>query len=78
MVSEIPIVKGEGPLEELMPPITVRNSKDPILSARLMGLVGAGLIRPLAPTNISDRLEGGLGIAILLPVVDVGVGICRA
>lgn len=71
------MVKGEGPLEELMPPMAVRNSKEPILSALLIGLIGAGLIRPLAPTNISDRLEGGLGIAILLPVADVGVGICR-
>lgn len=55
--------------------MAVRNSKDPILSALLMELIGAGLMRPLAPTNISDLLEGGLGIAILLPVPDVGVGI---
>lgn len=77
IVSEIPIVNGEGPLEELILPIAVRNSKDPILSARLMELMGAGLTRPLAPTNISDLLDGGRGIAILPLVPDVGVGIWR-
>lgn len=80
MVSDMPIVNGEGPRDEPIPPIAVRNSKEPILSARFMAFIGAGLMRPLAPaTTISERLEGGRGMAMLLlvPVPDVGVGICR-
>lgn len=47
----------------------VRNSKLPTLSARDMV---DGLTRP-RPTAVSERRDGGLGIAILL--ADVGVGI---
>ncbi len=53
-----------------MPMLAVRNSKLPTLSA--LDIVD-GLTRPR--TAVSDRLDGGRGIAILLP--DVGVGICR-
>lgn len=73
----MPIVNGEGPLEDPIPPIAVRNSSDPMLSARFMEFMGAGLMRPLAPTAISDRRDGGRGIAILLLTAEVGVGICR-
>lgn len=89
MVSDIPIVKGDGPLDEPNAPTAVLNSKLPILSALFM--VYDGLILPLpgkfvdimeleeaaeeAAATISERLEGGLGMAILL--ADVGVGICR-
>lgn len=66
----MPIVNGEGPLDEPIPILAVRNSKLPTLSARD---IFDGLIRPR--TAASDRRDGGLGIAILLP--DVGVGICR-
>lgn len=71
----MPIVSGDGPLEDPIPPIAVRNSNEPMLSARFIAFIGAGLIRPLEPIAISDRLEGGRGMAILLPVTDVGVGI---
>lgn len=76
--SEMPMVSGDGPRDDPMPPIAVRNSKLPILSARF--IAGDGLMRPRAAATegtitISERREGGLGIAILL--ADVGVGICR-
>lgn len=66
----MPIVNGEGPRDEPMPMLAVRNSKLPTLSALEMV---DGLMRPRTAT--SDRLDGGLGMAILL--ADVGVGICR-
>lgn len=49
--------------------LAVRNSKLPTLSARD---IVDGLTRPL---TAASRLDGGRGIAMLLP--DVGVGICR-
>lgn len=78
IVSEMPMVSGDGPRDDPIPPIAVRNSKLPILSARF--IAGDGLMRPRAAATegaitISERREGGLGIAILL--ADVGVGICR-
>lgn len=69
IVSLIPIVSGDGPRDDPIP-TAVRNSILPTLSALD---IDDGLTRPLIP--VSDRLDGGLGIAILLP--DVGVGICR-
>lgn len=66
----MPMVNGDGPREEPNAILAVRNSKLPTLSAR--GIV-VGLMRPR--TLASDRLDGGRGIAMLLP--DVGVGICR-
>lgn len=66
----MPIVRGDGPLDDPIPMLAVRNSKLPTLSARD---IVDGLTRPR--TAVSDRLDGGRGIAILLP--DVGVGICR-
>ena len=67
----MPMVSGDGPREEPMPPMAVRNSKLFTLSARF---IGDG--RPAAATAaISERLDGGRGIAMLL--ADVGVGICR-
>lgn len=66
----MPSVNGDGPLDEPIPILAVRNSKLPTLSARD---ILEGLIRPR--TAASERLDGGRGIAILLP--DVGVGICR-
>lgn len=78
MASITPIVKGEGPLEVPKPQIPLRNSKEPTLSARLTLLSDVGLIQLLlAPIIISERLDGGLGMAIVLPAADVGVGICR-
>lgn len=78
MASVTPIDKGEGPLEVPRPHIPLRNSKEPTLSARFTLVKGVGLIQLLlAPIIISDRLDGGLGIAIVLPAPDVGVGICR-
>lgn len=73
----MPIVSGEGPREEPILPIAERNSRLPILSARF---IGDGLFRPRRPcvalaTTISERRDGGRGIAILL--ADVGVGIWR-
>lgn len=70
IVSDIPIVNGDGPRDDPIPPIAVRNSKLPILSARD---IGEGLIRPRGA--ISDLRDGGRGIAILF--AEVGVGICR-
>lgn len=52
--------------------LAVRNSRLPTLSAlEIEDAVGLILPRTLA----SERRDGGLGIAILL--ADVGVGICR-
>lgn len=66
MVSLMPIVKGDGP--RLPKPIpAVLNSRLPTLSARAI----AGDTRPAR--ICSERLDGGLGIAIEL----FGVGICR-
>lgn len=74
IVSDIPIVNGDGPRDEPIPTIlAVRNSRLPTLSAREIDI---GLMRPL--TAASLRLDGGRGIAMLLLLVaDVGVGICR-
>lgn len=66
----MPMVNGDGPRDEPKPMLAVRNSKLPTLSARD---IFDGLIRP-RPV-VSDRREGGRGIAMLL--ADVGVGICR-
>lgn len=66
----MPMVRGDGPLDDPMPILAVRNSKLPTLSARD---IVDGLIRPR--TAASERLDGGRGIAMLL--ADVGVGICR-
>uniref|UniRef100_A0A182LY45 Uncharacterized protein n=1 Tax=Anopheles culicifacies TaxID=139723 RepID=A0A182LY45_9DIPT len=96
----MPIVNGDGPREDPIPTLGLRNSKLPTLSAR--AICDAGLTRSRAtktnepdeniphamqsPTKCvgyyflpaaSDRLDGGLGIAILLPPAEVGVGICR-
>lgn len=86
IVSEIPIVSGEGPREDPTPPIAVRNSRLPMLSARFMAVTGAGDILPrpgAVPVAagpmaiISERRDGGRGMAMLPPVdADVGVGIC--
>lgn len=73
IVSVMPIVNGEGPRDDPMPTLGLRNSKLPTLSA--LAICEAGLIRPR--TAASDLRDGGLGIAILLPPADVGVGICR-
>lgn len=68
----MPIVSGDGPRDDPMPMLAVRNSKLPTLSARE---IVDGLMRPR--TAASDRLDGGLGMAMLLvvPPADVGVGI---
>lgn len=66
MVSLMPIVSGDGPRLPKPTP-AVLNSKLPTLSARAI----AGETRPAR--ICSERLEGGLGIAIEL----FGVGICR-
>lgn len=69
-MSVIPIVNGDGPRDDPKAMLAVRNSKLPILSARE---IFDGLTRPRPVA--SERLDGGRGIAMLLP--DVGVGICR-
>lgn len=66
----MPIVNGDGPRDEPNPILAVRNSKLPTLSARD---IFDGLTRP-RPV-VSERRDGGRGIAILF--ADVGVGICR-
>lgn len=71
MVSVMPIVNGDGPLDEPYAMPDARNSRLPTLSARE---IEDGLTRPL-PTAVSERRDGGRGIAMLL--ADVGVGICR-
>lgn len=68
----MPIVSGDGPRDDPNAMLAVRNSKLPTLSALEMDDV-VGLILPRTP--VSDRRDGGRGIAILL--ADVGVGICR-
>lgn len=68
MVSLMPMVSGDGPLDDPIPMLAVRNSRLPTLSARD---IVDGLIRPR--TAVSERRDGGRGMAILLP--DVGVGI---
>lgn len=71
----MPMVSGDGPREEPNPMLAVLNSKLPMLSAREM-FDGETLPRLAAEIiEASDRRDGGLGIAILL--ADVGVGICR-
>jgi hypothetical protein len=67
MVSLMPMVNGEGPLDPSPTP-AVLNSRLPTLSARAMA---AGETRPAR--ICSDRREGGRGMAIEL----FGVGICR-
>lgn len=52
--------------------LAVRNSRLPTLSAREMV---DGLTRPRPTTAVSERRDGGRGIAMLL--ADVGVGIWR-
>lgn len=66
----MPIVNGDGPRDDPIPMLAVRNSRLPTLSAREMV---DGLMRPR--TAISERRDGGRGMAILL--ADVGVGIWR-
>lgn len=66
----MPMVNGDGPRDEPYAMLAVRNSKLPTLSARD---IVVGLMRPR--TLVSDRRDGGRGIAMLL--ADVGVGICR-
>lgn len=61
------MVRGDGPREPYAI-LWVRNSKLPTLSAREML---DGLIRPR--TAVSERRDGGRGMAILF--ADVGVGI---
>lgn len=68
-MSLLPIVNGDGPRDDPIPMLAVRNSRLPTLSA--LDIVD-GLIRPRT-VAVSDRRDGGLGIAILLD--DVGVGI---
>ena len=47
MVSAMPIVRGEGPLDEPTGTPAVRNSRLPTLSAlEMVDGPGAGLIRP--------------------------------
>lgn len=70
MVSLMPMVSGDGPLDDPIPMLAVRNSRLPTLSARD---IVDGLIRPR--TAVSERRDGGRGMAMLLP--DVGVGIWR-
>lgn len=67
IVSLIPIVSGDGPLDPSPTP-AVRNSRLPTLSARA---IVAGETRPAR--ICSDRRDGGRGMAIEL----FGVGICR-
>lgn len=50
IVSDMPIVNGEGPLDDPIPTLGLRNSKLPTLSAR--AICDAGLIRPR--TGIRD------------------------
>lgn len=69
--SFIPIVRGDGPLDDPIPTTCVLNSILPTLSALDMF---DGLVLPILMAA-SDLLDGGLGMAILLP--EVGVGICR-
>lgn len=57
MVSAIPIVSGDGPLDTPTGTQAVRNSKLPTLSA--LEIV-AGLMCPLG--GPSERLEGGRGM----------------
>lgn len=66
----MPIVSGDGPRDEPKPMLAVRNSRLPTLSARD---ILDGLTRP-RPV-VSERRDGGRGIAMLF--ADVGVGICR-
>lgn len=66
----MPIVSGDGPRDDPIPMLAVRNSRLPTLSA--LDMVD-GLTRPR--TAASDRRDGGRGMAILF--ADVGVGICR-
>lgn len=68
----MPMVNGDGPRDEPKPMLAVRNSRLPTLSALAIGVV-LGLIRPRTP--VSERRDGGRGMAMLL--ADVGVGICR-
>lgn len=67
IVSLIPIVSGDGPLDPSPTP-AVLNSRLPTLSARA---IVAGETRPAR--ICSDRRDGGRGMAIEL----FGVGICR-
>lgn len=64
----MPIVSGDGPRDEPKPMLAVRNSRLFTLSARD---IFDGLTRP-RPV-VSDRRDGGRGIAML--PADVGVGI---
>lgn len=67
IVSAIPMVSGEGPLETPTGTQAVRNSKLLMLSALeiLLWFMCRG----------SERRDGGLGIDIY---PDVGVGVCRS
>ncbi|KAL9871215.1 uncharacterized protein ACN2A1_014920 [Glossina fuscipes fuscipes] len=62
MVSELPIVNGEGPRDEPIPLIAVRNSKEPILAARFIAFIGARLMRPLAPVSVTNLLEANISL----------------
>jgi hypothetical protein len=53
MVSDIPIVNGDGPRDEPMATPAVLNSKLPTLSARD---IDAGLIRPRAEVEKKGQL----------------------
>ena len=64
----MPIVNGDGPLDEPYPMLAVRNSKLPTLSARD---IVDGLIRPRPAA--SERRDGGRGMAMLLAEVGVGI-----
>lgn len=67
----MPMVSGDGPRDDPNPMLAVLNSKLPTLSARD---ILDGLTRP-RPVVVSDRRDGGRGIAMLF--AEVGVGICR-
>lgn len=62
MVSDMPIVKGEGPLDDPTSTPAVRNSRLPTLSALEIGL---GEMRP-REAETSPLREGGRGMTIPL------------
>lgn len=66
------MVSGDGPRDDPNPMLAVLNSKLPTLSARD---ILDGLTRP-RPVVVSDRRDGGRGIAMLF--AEVGVGILSA
>lgn len=68
MVSAMPIVRGEGPLETPTGTQAVLNSRLLTLSAREM------LLWAIRFLEGSERREGGRGIDMY---PEVGVGVCR-